>query len=57
LRLCLLHDRFSTKNRHLSARIERPFRANRRHMQRSKRRARLVLFDRRIDAQQKRFRD
>src|SRR6516225_2099953 len=31
-----LHDRFSTKNRHSSARIERPFRARNRHMQRSK---------------------
>jgi hypothetical protein len=28
LRLCPLHDRFSTKNRHSSARIQRPFRAN-----------------------------
>jgi hypothetical protein len=28
LRCCPLHDRFSTKNRHSSARIERPFRAD-----------------------------
>jgi hypothetical protein len=31
-----LHERFSPMNRHSPARIERPFRANRRHMQCSK---------------------